>query len=1453
MKKLLAIIALILFPLFASAATTFPVNGGTGSTTLTGIILGAGTSPVLTLKIGTGLQLLSGILSSTGINNFGTTSISATSPLIWNTTTANMSIQQANTSQSGYLSSTDWNTFNNKQAAGSYITALTGDGTASGPGSVAFTLATVNSNIGTFNNVTVNAKGLVTAASNVAYDTFGYLFPSNATTSALTLGGLTLSNLAGGGTLCVHVNNAGTFSTTASDCGSGTGSVTGVTATYPILSSGGTAPVISTAFGTTTNNGIGNNVFLYNSNSGVMQGAASSSLDLPNAALQNSTIGVTANSPLTGGGTPALGGSTSLGCQTASGSQAGCLSSTDWSTFNGKQAAGNYITALTGDITASGPGSVAATLATVNSNVGTFTYPSVTVNGKGLVTAISNGTAPTTYTGTFPINVSGSVISSLFSTTTNWGLNSNGLVVVGSTGIPYVAASSTLNLPNTALQNSTISGISLGSNLNSVTFNSSGSGATSGTTFNGGTAQTISYNTIGAQVAGTYVTSVGVTTNQGVSGSSSGGTTPNLTLTLGALTGVTSLNGLVVTANTGVITTGTWNGTTITVANGGTGANTLTGCLTGNGTGAITGSGTCNTSNATVSSVGLSVPSFLSIGGSPVTSAGTLAISYSGTALPIANGGTNATSFTTSGNGVYWNGTSLLTAPLTSAVTYPYASTTVLSASGQIFDAGLTSGNCVQASTGGLLTTTGSACGSGGGGAAYPFTPSTNFGIAVSATTTALFAQGGFFASSTIELGTSTVDVLNGIITATSMPGSDIGAKINNAYAFLPSTGGQIYVPAGSYSFSTAIVFGTNNKPVQLICAPGGATTLTYTGTATSTTFNTGFSTISAGNGVDGCTFSGTSDLGVGLGVGGTQGDPGIVLNDINIINFATGIVWGNNTWNTSLINSRVQNDNKLMLFYVPNNSGERMSFTNDVFADSLSGGQDGILFQANAVASASFTGTSFDDIGLGLASGNEATFTGDHFENPAWNTLSTYNYIEASSSQGTEVTVSGGFMLNDATTALKTPTQFVLNGAVVSLTGVSIESNNNNPTTKLPAVVNNFGSNASLTAIGILNGGADSYTVIATSSLAFGTDSLGGSFQTGLLTANLPFANLLTLNAGDPIGQLGLTEQALSVSNNPYSLLAHNQNSTNGSSTGIGFSVSSGDPVQGSGAVGAAIDFIRQGSGSYGDLSFITSPASNVLTEVMRLANTGNVGIGSSTPWARLSVNTVTGVSQATTAVFAVASSTAANATSTLFEVQSTGSTLIGTTTNSVSGSVFAEVISNSVQSFGGLLINTWTNVTNAFTIKNSVGATVFNIDTTATNPFLGVGTTTPWGTVSIVGNGTSPLLAVATTSNNGLPNFEVDVNGHEIFSGNVPVCTTNCTFVAGNDNAFRIKSGSAVTSETVTFAKSWGTLAPICVAEEGGAADAAVAASSTPTTVIITSASLTSADVEVQCEGIQ
>ncbi len=117
---------------------------------------------------------------------------------------------------------------------------------------------------------------------------------------------------------------------------------------------------------------------------------------------------------------------------TASASNRGALSSTDWSTFNSKQAAGNYITALTGDVSASGPGSAAATLATVNSNIGSFA--SVTVNAKGLVTAAAalSGDATT----------SGAALT-LATVNSNVGSFTNASITVNAKGLVTAASSGT--------------------------------------------------------------------------------------------------------------------------------------------------------------------------------------------------------------------------------------------------------------------------------------------------------------------------------------------------------------------------------------------------------------------------------------------------------------------------------------------------------------------------------------------------------------------------------------------------------------------------------------------------------------------------------------------------------------------------------------------------------------------------------------------------------------------------------------------------------------------------------------------------------------------------------------------------------------------------------------------------------------------------------------------------
>lgn len=119
----------------------------------------------------------------------------------------------------------------------------------------------------------------------------------------------------------------------------------------------------------------------------------------------------------TGNGLTISGQAVSLG--TASTSTTGALTSADWNTFNGKQASGNYISALTGDVTASGPGgggSAAATLATVNASPGTTAISTVTTNGKGLVT--SNSAASTTGSGAVVLATSPSLATPALGTPT---------------------------------------------------------------------------------------------------------------------------------------------------------------------------------------------------------------------------------------------------------------------------------------------------------------------------------------------------------------------------------------------------------------------------------------------------------------------------------------------------------------------------------------------------------------------------------------------------------------------------------------------------------------------------------------------------------------------------------------------------------------------------------------------------------------------------------------------------------------------------------------------------------------------------------------------------------------------------------------------------------------------------------------------------------------------------
>lgn len=111
---------------------------------------GGGASYILTLPVGKGAagQVLSakdgnGVLEWVTLSATGVTGITASAPLAaTGGSTPALSISKSSASQDGYLAKEDFAAFNNKQAAGSYVTTLAGDVTSS-----AFSAGTVTTTI----------------------------------------------------------------------------------------------------------------------------------------------------------------------------------------------------------------------------------------------------------------------------------------------------------------------------------------------------------------------------------------------------------------------------------------------------------------------------------------------------------------------------------------------------------------------------------------------------------------------------------------------------------------------------------------------------------------------------------------------------------------------------------------------------------------------------------------------------------------------------------------------------------------------------------------------------------------------------------------------------------------------------------------------------------------------------------------------------------------------------------------------------------------------------------------------------------------------------------------------------------------------------------------------------------------------------------------------------------
>jgi hypothetical protein len=365
-----------------------------GNTAVNNIILtgnlSANNAALLTSTISTSLTLLGTLrdgLSSVGANNQVLSSTvtgvrwvnlpvySAASPLLYNSGTGVFSIQQANASQGGFLSAADWITFDGKQTAINLTT--TGN---SGPSTLVgstinvpnYTLAGLNGvpqtrilsingvayNLSQDRSWTISAGVSSVTATSPLFSTGGATPNISIQQSSSSLDGY-LSNV---DWLIFNdkqdaltfssplVNTAGTVSIPAA-----TSSVSGyLTNTdwsifnskqgaLTLTTTGTSGP--STLVGDTLNIPQYTDAFVGTVTSVAALTLGTSGTDL-SSTVANSTT------------TPVI----TLNVPTASAVNRGALSAADWATFNSKQPAGNYITSLTGEATATGPGAAAVTL-----------------------------------------------------------------------------------------------------------------------------------------------------------------------------------------------------------------------------------------------------------------------------------------------------------------------------------------------------------------------------------------------------------------------------------------------------------------------------------------------------------------------------------------------------------------------------------------------------------------------------------------------------------------------------------------------------------------------------------------------------------------------------------------------------------------------------------------------------------------------------------------------------------------------------------------------------------------------------------------------------------------------------------------------------------------------------------------------------------------------------------
>jgi len=302
-------------------------------------------------------------------------------PLSYTASTGKITITQATTNSSGYLSSTDWNTFNNKMTTLGTQSANTIYAAPNGIGGAPIFRTLVAADIPTLNqNTTGNAASSTALLNTKLINGIGFNGTADITISANTNNAITFSNSGTGAATLSSFNGTSPMTISYNSIGAS-----------PIVGSVSLTTLGTITAGTWNANIIGSNYGGAGANNGILKANGSGS-------VSTAVAGSDYESPLSFTA-PLSKTSNTISIQTATSSNTGALSSSDWQLFNNKQAtlvAGTGVTMSGGNTL-----SIGQAVATISSP--SFAGISLTgLNVSGIVTNNASGvlsTLSTTGTG----------------------------------------------------------------------------------------------------------------------------------------------------------------------------------------------------------------------------------------------------------------------------------------------------------------------------------------------------------------------------------------------------------------------------------------------------------------------------------------------------------------------------------------------------------------------------------------------------------------------------------------------------------------------------------------------------------------------------------------------------------------------------------------------------------------------------------------------------------------------------------------------------------------------------------------------------------------------------------------------------------------------------------------------------------------------------------------------